>query len=173
MSYTKSKTMFNNPLILFVSAIIPMLVGAIWYGPLFGNAWMKTNKFTEKDLEGGNMAIILGLSYLLSIMLSFGLSGLAIHQQGVMQLFAMDPNFENPSTEVGGLFKAVMDKMGQVHRTFEHGTLHGAIASVLFALPLIAINALFERRGGQYIGIHFGYWLITFVLMSDVLCQWL
>lgn len=165
--------MFDNPLILLASAAIPMFVGAVYYGPLFGKAWMNTNKFTEEDLKGGNMAVILGLSYLLSILLSLGLAGMAIHQQGVMQLFAMNPDFQNPATEIGDLYHTVMDTMGGVHRSFGHGALHGAFAAVLLALPLITINALFERRGAKYIGIHFGYWLITFVLMSGVVCQWL
>jgi len=37
----------------------------------------------------------------------------------------------------------------------------------------MAINALFERRGWKYIGIHFGYWLLTFVALGAAVSQWL
>ena len=165
--------MLGNPLILFAVAIIPMLVGSIYYGPIFGNAWMNANGFKKEDMEKGNMLVILGLSYVLSILLSFGLSGLAIHQNGLLQLFATHPDFKIEGSEVHKLFQSIMETYGDRHRTFGHGAVHGAIATIILALPLIAINALFERRGAKYIGIHFGYWLITLTLMSGVICQFL
>jgi len=164
--------MFDNPLILLAAGAIPMVVGFVWYGPLFGNSWMKVNGFTKENLEVGNMAVIFGVSYLLSVILAVGLTGLTNHQSGVVQLFAMHPDYQTAGTEVGDLFKAVMDKFGRTHRSFGHGAIHGAINTVLIALPLIAINALFERRGWKYIGIHFGYWLATLALMGGVVCAW-
>ena len=92
--------MIGNPLIFLGAAIIPMLVGSIWYGPLFGKAWMSTNGFTEEDLKGSNMLLILGLSFLLSVILAAGISGLTVHQSAIAQLFAMHPDFETAGTEV-------------------------------------------------------------------------
>lgn len=60
-----------------------------------------------------------------------------------------------------------------LHRSFGHGAVHGTIAAVLAALPIISINSLFERRGWKYILVHFGYWLITMILMSGAVCQFL
>lgn len=165
--------MFSNPWILLIAAIVPMLVGAVWYGPLLGKAWMKVNGFTEESLKGANMALIFGLSFFLSIMLATGLMGLTNHQTGAIQLFATHPDVEVVGSEVHTLFTTVMEKFGDRHRTFGHGALHGGLGAILIALPLIAINALFERRGWKYIGIHFGYWFITLILMGGVVCQWL
>jgi len=165
--------MLGNPLILALAGIIPMIVGAIYYGPLFGNAWMKANGFTKEKMEEGNMPLILGLSFILSVILAIGISALTNHQNGVLQLFAMHPDFGTAGTEVGDLYTAVMDKFGNTHRSFGHGALHGFISAVLIAFPLIAINALFERRGWKYIGIHVGYWAITLTLMGGVICQWM
>jgi len=165
--------MFQNPWILLVAALVPMIVGFVWYGPLFGKAWMRTNNFTEQSLKKGNMALIMGLSYFLSIVLSLGLMGLTNHQSGVMQLFGTHPDVEVVGSEVHTLVTTINEKFGDRHRDFKHGALHGGIAAILLALPLIAINALFERRGGKYIGIHFGYWFITLILMGGVICQWL
>jgi len=163
-----------NFLAVFGAALIPMIVGFLYYNPkVFGNAWMKAAGKTEEELAKGNMAVILGLSYFLSLLLAFGISGLTNHQSGVMQLFAMHPDFGVSGTEVQNLFEQVMDKFGTTHRTFGHGVIHGVIGCILIALPLISINALFERRGGKYIGIHFGYWLITLALMGGVVCRFL
>lgn len=165
--------MLGNPLMLFAAALIPMVVGAIWYGPLFEKSWMKVNGFTKKSLEGGNMAVIFGVSYLLSVVLAAGISGLAIHQNAIMQLFVTHPDFETTGSEVHKLYNAVMDGYGDRHRSFGHGAVHGVIAAILLALPLLGINALFERRGWKYIGIHFGYWVITLALMGGIICQWM
>ncbi len=163
-----------NFLALFGAALVPMVVGFVWYGPmLFGKTWMRVAGKTQEELESGNMALILGLSYFLSLLLAFGISGLTNHQSGVMQLFAMHPDFGQSGTEVQNLYDAVMAQFGNTHRTFGHGALHGVVGAVFIALPLIAINALFERRGGKYIGIHFGYWAITLALMGGVVCQFL
>ena len=40
-----------NYLAILVSAILAMVVGAIWYGPLFGKKWLEIIGATEMDLE--------------------------------------------------------------------------------------------------------------------------
>lgn len=40
-----------NYLAVFVCGIISMLIGAMWYGPVFGKAWMKEVGYTEDDLK--------------------------------------------------------------------------------------------------------------------------
>jgi hypothetical protein len=40
-----------NWLAVIVSGAAAMVIGFMWYGPLFGKAWMKANKFTEKDMK--------------------------------------------------------------------------------------------------------------------------
>jgi hypothetical protein len=159
-------------LTLFGSALIPLLIGAIWYNPrVFGKVWMRVADKTQEEIEGGRIVLIFGVTYILSVLLSLGLSGMTNHQSGVLQLFAMHPDFVVDGSEVRNLYDTIMAKFGDTHRTFGHGALHGGIAAIIMALPLIAINALFERRGFLYIGIHFGYWLVTLILMGGVLCQ--
>ena len=153
-----------NFIYLLAVGLIPLIIGSIWYNPkVFGTAWMRASGKTEKELAGGNMAVILGLSYLLSVLLAAGLMGSVIHQSGVSQLFA------DGSPESIKFLEDFMSKYGRLHRTAGHGALHGGLFAVLVALPLIAINALFERRGGKYIGIHFGYWFVTLTLMGTAI----
>ncbi len=42
------------------------VVGGIWYGPLFGQAWMQEQGFTEESLADRNAAKIFGLSLVLA-----------------------------------------------------------------------------------------------------------
>lgn len=42
---------------IIVGALVPMVVGAIYYGPLFGKSWMESLGFTEDDLKKANMPL--------------------------------------------------------------------------------------------------------------------
>ena len=160
----------SNYYMYFVAALIPILVGALYYSPaVAGKAWMKTNGFEEKDLEGTNMIVILGLSYLLGIFISFTLGGIVIHQTGVFQM--MMPTVMDSGSEAQNQFNTLMQQYGGNFRTFGHGALHGTLLTIFFVMPLLAINSMFERRGWKYIMIHTGYWLICLILIGGLLCQ--
>lgn len=44
-----------NYLAVLVSAIVYFVIGAVWYGPIFGNIWMKLNKLKKEDVKKENM----------------------------------------------------------------------------------------------------------------------
>ncbi len=155
--------------LVFITALIPLIIGAIYYHPkVMGTVWMKANGFEMKDLEGANMPVIFILSYVFGVMISYGLMSSVIHQMSVYSLIMVDPL--PVSQEV---YDSVMDNFGRRYLTFGHGALHGAFASLFIALPLIATNALFERRSWKYIGIHLLYWTICFALIGGVLCLYI
>lgn len=155
----------------FVAAIIPLLIGFIWYNPkVFGNAWMKASELTEEKMKGANMALIFGLTYLLSLFVAFALISITIHQIHLFSIFADDPGAKDPNSEVGKLMAGIFEKYGSNFRTFKHGAFHGILASLMLALPLIGINALFERKGFKYIAINVGYWIVSFAIMGGIVC---
>ncbi len=154
-----------NVLAIVVAATVPLFVGAIWYNPkVFGNAWMKASGMTEEKIKSGNIAVIFGVTLVLSFMLAFSVNGMVIHQVAAEQLA-----FTNPDSES---FKAFMEEFGNVHRSYGHGALHGAIGALFFVLPVLGINALFERKGGKYIFINVAYWVVTLAIMGAILCGW-
>ncbi len=57
-----------NLLAIFVAAAAGFLVGGLWYGPLFGKAWMAANGFTEEQLKNANMLKIYGLTFAFSVL---------------------------------------------------------------------------------------------------------
>ena len=159
----------TNFYMLFVSALIPLIIGAIYYNPkVVGGAWMKTNGFTDKDLEGANMPLIFGLTFIFGIFISLMFSLIVVHQTGVSSMLM--PNILEAGSEEMVLYNDLMSKYGSNFRTFGHGAIHGVIFTLFFVLPLIAINALFERRGWKYIFIHTGFWMINLILMGGLLC---
>ncbi len=66
---------YINHWAVLVAAISDMLVGAIWYSPaLFYKAWLKENGFTEEIVKKGNPAVIYGLTFVLSLVISYNLA---------------------------------------------------------------------------------------------------
>ncbi len=162
-----------NIAIIFIAALIPLIIGSIWYHPkVFGTTWMKVAGLSEEDTKNANMALIFGLTYALSLMLALIFQTLVIHQTGVRSLFFLQP-IHDPNTEAGALYKAIMDQYGNSYRTLKHGAFHGIIAGIFIAMPLVAINALFERKNFKYIAVNSGYWIISFMLMGAVVCAFL
>jgi len=157
-----------NYLAIVVAAIVPILLGFLWYNPmLFGNTWMREAEMTQEKMKSGNMAIIFGVSLLLSFFLAFSIQFLTIHQTGVVGLIGGDPSVAKPS------FEAFMADYGNDFRTFKHGALHGLLAGLFIIFPIIAINGLFERKSWKYILINAGYWSVALIIMGAIVCGWL
>jgi len=153
--------------VLFMTALIPLFVGFIWYHPnVFGNAWMKSIGATPESMKGGNMALIAGLCYVFALILAAGLMPIVIHQFAVGSVFDGDKSIESAA-----YMKNFYETYGTRFRTFKHGALHGSITALIIALPLIGTNALFERKGITCITIHVGYWIVALALMGGVICQ--
>ena len=160
----------TNFYMFFVAGLIPLIIGALYYSPMVaGNAWMKTNKFTKESMEGANMPLIMGLSYLFSCFIAFMMAGMVIHQGGAFGM--MYPEVMESGSATQQHFNELMQQYGENSRSFKHGVIHGAFTSLLFVTPILAINALFERRGWKYILIHSGYWLITLCLVGGLICS--
>lgn len=162
-----------NIVAVLVAALIPMVMGFVWYNPkVFGGVWQRECGLSDEKMKSANMALIFGLSLVFSFILAFGLQFMVIHQFHVTSLFFMQP-INDASTEAGALYQGVMNLLGTSYRTFKHGALHGFIGGIMTSLPIIAINALFERRSFKYVAINVGYWVITMCLMGGIISAWM
>ena len=160
----------TNFYMYFLVGLIPMIIGSVWYNPkVMGTAWMNSNGFKEEDLQGANMAMIFGFSYLFSVMLAFFMTSMVIHQHGVVSSAMESSGVWTPEGVAD--VNAFMATYGNNFRTFGHGAVHGLLITLFVALPLLAIHSLFERRSWKYILIHLGYWAICLILMGGVLCS--
>lgn len=137
---------------IIVGALVPMFIGAIYYGPLFGKPWMESLGFTEEDLKKANMAVIYGLALFLSFLLS---------------MFT-DIFLEITHKDISDSGELIFAS----HHTFGHGTFHGFFLGIFVAIPVLVTNSLFERRSAKNILINVGYWLLTISLLGGLLDAW-
>ncbi|WP_406685301.1 DUF1761 domain-containing protein [Seonamhaeicola sp. MEBiC1930] len=156
-----------NYLAIIVAALVPLVLGFIWYNPkVLGTAWMKESGVTEEKMKGANMPVIFGISLLLSIMLAFFIQGIVIHQMGAFSLTGGDVANALPS------YEAFMNDYGSAFRTFKHGALHGFIAGLFFVFPIMATNGMYERKSWKLTFINVGYWTLTLMIMGSIICGW-
>jgi len=154
-----------NPWAIPVAALTALVIGFVWYNPkIFGNVWMKASGMTEEKMKGGNMAVIFGVSLALSLLLAFFTMFLVVHVVGVYGM--TEGQLDGPTA------KAFMDEWAGKYRSFGHGLIHGAMAGVFMVLPIVAINALFERKSWKYILINAGYWIVTLAIMGSIISGW-
>ena len=156
-----------NYLALVIAALSTMVIGFIWYHPkVFGTIWMRETGLTEEKLKGGNMLMIFGMSIVYAFLISFFLQMIVIHQFGAFGMVGGDPTLAKPS------FEAFMADYGSAFRTYKHGMFHGFIAGLFFGLPVVGINALFERKSWKYILVNSGFWIVSFTIMGGIICGW-
>jgi hypothetical protein len=161
-----------NFLVIALAALIPLAMGSIWYHEkVFGRTWIKVSGVSEEQTKSAHMIRTFVLTYVFSFLMCMTLSFMVIHQFGMFSTLANEPGFMEPGSEVNNYFMDFMNKYGTNFRTFKHGAFHGTFAGITIALPVLAVNAMFEKKGFKYIAINAGYWIITMALMGGVICQ--
>lgn len=134
-----------NWIAVVVAALVPMIVGAVWYHPkVLGGIWMKANGFTEEDLRGGNPAVMYGSALVLAFLLAFFMM---INVTGFGQ---EDPKFH----------------------TFQHGVAHATMLTLLVILPVMGTNAIFEKRKLNGLLVNVGYWWVALAIGMGILSAW-
>ena len=138
-----------NWLALVVASILPLATGFLWYGPLFGKAWMQESGMTEEKAKSMNPAKTYGLCVVFAFLIAFNLV---------------------PTVFFGG--PPEMPHGTEPYMTFKHGALHGAFLALLTIMPAFATNALFEQKSFKYVAINAGYWVVTMALMGGIINAW-
>ncbi|MES2627451.1 MAG: DUF1761 domain-containing protein [Bacteroidota bacterium] len=161
-----------NLAVMALTALVPLITGFIWYNnKTFGTTWMRINGFTPESMKGGNMLVMFGLTFLLSFFLTMPLYVLTIHQFSFQSVFQGHEGFNTEGSDIQLYISEFLAKNGSFFRTFKHGMLHGFMAGLMIATPVVGINAIFERRGFKYVAIHAGYWIVTLMIMGGIICQ--
>lgn len=161
-----------NFLLAAATALIPLIIGFIWYHKsVFGNAWIKESGVSMDDGKKVNMPLIFGLTYVFSFLLSVALHLLTIHQFAFSSLAMPEMNFTDPDN-LAPTLKNAAEMSAEKFRTFRHGAITGIIDGIVLVLPIIGVNALFERKSWKYILINVGFWTVCISIMGGVICQW-
>lgn len=59
-----------NLLTIVLAALAFFVVGAIWYGVLFGKVWQRAAGLSDEQVRGGNMALIFGLTLAFELLIA-------------------------------------------------------------------------------------------------------
>lgn len=156
-----------------VAAFIPIVLRLLWYHPkLLGGVWERSATLPAEKPRWAMLPLQYGLALVFAFFIASTLMPMVIHQIHVFSTMQGDPGIGKEGSEVMLWLKAFMAEHGHKFRTFKHGALHGALASLFFAIPLLASTALFERRGFKYIAVHGGYWTLSLTLMGALISGW-
>ncbi len=74
MDLVMSFSQLNWLAVIAATVVGFFFLGGLWYGPLFGKAWMSGFGFSEADLAKRNMVKVFGLSFLLAFIAAFNLA---------------------------------------------------------------------------------------------------
>jgi hypothetical protein len=124
---------------VIIAGLSSMVWGYLWYGPLFGNAWMKATGKTRKEIESASkdkMPIQYGLTLVSSFVMAWVLSEL-INRTGETSL-------------AGGLMLAFLTWVG-------------------FSAPTLLVHSLFEDRPWSLYVINASYHLAVMLTMGVIL----
>lgn len=158
-----------NLLAVLVAALSSFGVGFIWYNPkVFGTIWMEESGMTDEKAKNANMAKIFGLTFVYAFMLAFSMSTIVIHQMGALSLIGGPDMIATAKPS----YAAFMADYGDAFRTYKHGALHGFISGIFIALPIIAINGLFDQKSWKLMAIQAGYWTVIMTIMGAIICGW-
>jgi len=141
-----------NFIAIIVAAIVPNALGALYYGPIAGNAWLASIGKTREQVEPSNPALVYGGSLLLSFLAAFAIFF-------TTQMIHKDVN------AAGELYFAS-------HQTFGHGALHGAALFGTLVMPVVISLGLFHKSSGKSILINVVFWTICFMIMGGITDVW-
>ena len=129
---------------------------------------MKEAGMTPEQSKQGNMLKIFGLTFVYAFMLAFMIPAIVIHQMGALGMIGG----LGALSEAKPSYIAFMSDYGDAFRTYQHGALHGIFAGLFIALPVVAINGLFEQKSWKYMAIQAGYWVVIMTVMGAIICGW-
>ena len=78
-----------NLLAVFLGAAAFFVVGAVWYGVLFGKAWQRAAGLTDAQLQGGNMALIFALTFAFELLIALMLGHSIARSSGQPHIIMM------------------------------------------------------------------------------------
>ena len=154
------------------AALVPLVLGAIWYNPnLLGKLW--GSALNTSPLSPAKLAITVLLTFVAGYYIARSLSPIVIHQNGLHGMLAGDPDLQNKSSALSIMYQTLMDKYGRNYRTFKHGAWHGLFIGLYLILPVLVVVGLWENKKVSWILIHASFWTLCITIMGGIVCQFM
>lgn len=126
-------------LAILLSALASMIIGSLWYGPLFGKTWMKLQGVTKEQIAKGkkmNMTPYYVAAFIMSLLTAYVLEWLI--------------NALNVSSISGALLLGVLLWLG-------------------FYVTTLSSSVLWEGKPFKLFLLNIGYGLVLFLAISAIL----
>lgn len=132
-----------NYLAVLVSAVASMVLGFLWYGPLFGKPWMKLMGWNPKKLSSmkmkTNMSMSYGITFIGSLVMAFVLSHIVDYTQAA---------------------------------TYLDGIMAGVWVWLGFVATVTLGKVLWEGKSWNLYFLENGYQLVNLIVMGVILTLW-
>ncbi|OGY97748.1 MAG: hypothetical protein A2855_01720 [Candidatus Liptonbacteria bacterium RIFCSPHIGHO2_01_FULL_57_28] len=138
-----------NYLAVLVAAIVAVVLGGLWYGPVFGKKWIALMGMTPEQIEAGKkkgMAKEYILTFIGSLVMAYVLA---------WGLFA------------GAPYLAAEGTVGAVA-----GICLGLLAWLGFVAPVTLGSVLWEGRSWTLWFLNNGYYVVTLAVIGAILAVW-
>jgi mannitol-specific phosphotransferase system IIBC component len=134
-----------NYLAVLVAAILSMILGYIWYGPLFGKLWMRLMGFTKESMSEGKskMAKTYSIMFIGTLLMSFTLAHSIVFASAYMNSAGVD----------AGLTAGIWNWLG-------------------FVVPVSLGSVLWDGKPWKLWFINAGYYLVALLMMGVLLAVW-
>ena len=136
-----------NYLAVLVAAVASMIIGSLWYGPLFGKPWMALMGMTPEKIaaaKGKSMAMNYGLMFVGSFVMSFVLAH---------SLFFVTSTYIHTTYLIVGMTVGFWSWLG-------------------FVAPVTLGSVLWENKSWNLWLLNNGYYIVTLVVMGVILALW-
>lgn len=124
-----------NWLAVIVAALTTFVLGGLWYGPLFGKAWMRATGITEEKAKQANIPLVFGASFVLeliaAVVLAMFIGGEATFGFAVAAAASVGVCWVAPALGVLYLFE---------QRPLSHWLINAGYHSVAFTLMGVIIG---------------------------------
>lgn len=125
-----------NWLAVLAASLVGFVVGAIWYGPVFGKTWMGLVGLKEEDAARVNMAKVYGICFVLQLIMSVNLAmflGTGVNAgMGALYGFAAGFGWVALAFAINALFE---------QKPLKYMLINGGYWSVVFTLMGLILGA--------------------------------
>jgi hypothetical protein len=136
-----------NPTAIVVSVVVSFVIGAIWYGPLFGKTWASAMGMPAQpsgaEIARGSLFNIIGL-FLMAYVLAHGV----------------------------GVWRPSTWGVGTDQQAWVYGFYGALFVWLGYVMPILLNSVAFERKSWTAFGIQVGYQFISLQAMGMILSHW-
>lgn len=135
-----------NVMAVIASAIASMIVGTIWYGPLFGKQWIKMMKFSAQDMAAAKkkgMGGTYAMQFVASLVMAFVLAHSIVFASTYMKVTGLNA-----------------------------GVMAGFWNWIGFVAPVTLGMSLWGGKSWKLWLLDNGHYLVTLCIMGAILAMW-